>query len=208
MVNLVPLYRWQSLNKCALNVIGSDHSEILRGMRIANRPSPANYTLQDKDDATAGYRNWCCIDNSKGISARNRNMYEKFTYVTNRRNPTGPTSTTNKKAGRSVAPSSLMLTWPPRHRALGQLARRRGRPNAGSQSGAGRLYEHWRSPYIRPVTCVGSATSAGQLSEGVMTWRSGQHLSYHSPPPEDLLEAPDEGVEDEVLHLIAGSRSP
>ncbi|RZR75329.1 hypothetical protein BHM03_00054797 [Ensete ventricosum] len=39
------------------------------------------------------------------------------------------------------------------------------------------------SPYIRPVTCVGSATWAGQLSEGVMTWRPGQHLSYHSSPP-------------------------
>ncbi|RWW42818.1 hypothetical protein BHE74_00051590 [Ensete ventricosum] len=34
---------------------------------------------------------------------------------------------------------------------------------------AGRLYDHWRPPYIRPVTCVGSATLAGQLSEGVMT---------------------------------------
>ncbi|RWW58061.1 hypothetical protein BHE74_00035104, partial [Ensete ventricosum] len=30
-----------------------------------------------------------------------------------------------------------MLTWPPRPRALGQLARRRGRPDAGSQSGTG-----------------------------------------------------------------------
>ncbi|RWW47853.1 hypothetical protein BHE74_00046122, partial [Ensete ventricosum] len=32
---------------------------------------------------------------------------------------------------------------------------------------SGRLYEHWRPPYIRPVTCVGSTTSTGQLSEGV-----------------------------------------
>ncbi|RRT37039.1 hypothetical protein B296_00056321, partial [Ensete ventricosum] len=29
----------------------------------------------------------------------------------------------------------------------------------------GRLYEHWRPPYIRPVTCVGSTTLAGQLPE-------------------------------------------
>ncbi|RWW34622.1 hypothetical protein GW17_00000577 [Ensete ventricosum] len=73
---------------------------------------------------------------------------------------------------------------------------------------SGRLYDHWRPPYIRPVTCVGSATLAGQLSEGVMTWRPGQHLSYHSSPPrKDLLEAANEGAEDEVLCLAAGSRS-
>ncbi|RWW84662.1 hypothetical protein BHE74_00006714, partial [Ensete ventricosum] len=30
-----------------------------------------------------------------------------------------------------------------------------------------RLYEHWRPPYIRSVTCVGLVTSTGQLSEGV-----------------------------------------
>ncbi|RWW22593.1 hypothetical protein GW17_00013197 [Ensete ventricosum] len=60
---------------------------------------------------------------------------------------------------------------------------------------------------IRPVARVGSATSAGQLSEGMMMWQPGQHLSYHSSPPrEDLLEAPDEGAEDEVLCLAAGSR--
>ncbi|RWW54325.1 hypothetical protein BHE74_00039111, partial [Ensete ventricosum] len=29
-----------------------------------------------------------------------------------------------------------MLTWPPHHRALGQLARRRGQPDAGSRSDA------------------------------------------------------------------------
>ncbi|RRT35365.1 hypothetical protein B296_00042609 [Ensete ventricosum] len=40
---------------------------------------------------------------------------------------------------------------------------------AAAKRSEGRLYEHWRSPYIRPVTCVGSATSTGQLSEGVMT---------------------------------------
>ncbi|RRT33010.1 hypothetical protein B296_00041517 [Ensete ventricosum] len=36
---------------------------------------------------------------------------------------------------------------------------------------------------IRPTARVGSATSANQLSVGTMMWRSGQHLSYHSPPP-------------------------
>ncbi|RRT72875.1 hypothetical protein B296_00015326 [Ensete ventricosum] len=50
---------------------------------------------------------------------------------------------------------------------------------------------------VRPVACVESATSAGQLSEGVITWRPGQHLSYHSSPREGLLEAHDEGAEDE-----------
>ncbi|RZS14120.1 hypothetical protein BHM03_00045783 [Ensete ventricosum] len=60
---------------------------------------------------------------------------------------------------------------------------------------------------IRPVAHVGWATSAGQLSEGMMMWRLGQHLSYHSSPPrEDLLEEPDEGAEYEVLCLAAGSR--
>ncbi|RWW54738.1 hypothetical protein BHE74_00038658 [Ensete ventricosum] len=52
---------------------------------------------------------------------------------------------------------------------------------------------------------VGLATSAGQLSEGARTWQPGQHLPYHSsPPPEDLLEVPDEGAEDEVLCLVVG----
>ncbi|RZR95136.1 hypothetical protein BHM03_00023943 [Ensete ventricosum] len=60
---------------------------------------------------------------------------------------------------------------------------------------------------VRPVACVESATSAGQLSEGMITWRPGQHLSYHSSPREGLLEAHDEGAEDEVLCLAAGSRS-
>ncbi|RWW06327.1 hypothetical protein GW17_00030354 [Ensete ventricosum] len=59
---------------------------------------------------------------------------------------------------------------------------------------------------IRPASHVGSATSAGQLSEGTRTWRPGQHLSYHSSPPprKDLLEVPDYGAEDEVLCLAAG----
>ncbi|RWW39720.1 hypothetical protein BHE74_00054917 [Ensete ventricosum] len=35
---------------------------------------------------------------------------------------------------------------------------------------------------VRPVARVESATSAGQLSEGMITWRPGQHLSYHSSP--------------------------
>ncbi|RWW27402.1 hypothetical protein BHE74_00021302 [Ensete ventricosum] len=33
---------------------------------------------------------------------------------------------------------------------------------------------------IRSAARVGSATSVGQLSEGTMTWRLGQHLPYHS----------------------------
>ncbi|RWV86869.1 hypothetical protein GW17_00051190 [Ensete ventricosum] len=37
--------------------------------------------------------------------------------------------------------------------------------------------------YIRPATRIESTTSMGQLSEGTMMWRSGQHLSYHSSPP-------------------------
>ncbi|RRT57804.1 hypothetical protein B296_00030340 [Ensete ventricosum] len=58
---------------------------------------------------------------------------------------------------------------------------------------------------IRPASHVGAATSTGQLSEDARTWRSGQHLPYHShPPPEDLLEVPGEGAEDEVLCLAAG----
>ncbi|RRT77436.1 hypothetical protein B296_00011203 [Ensete ventricosum] len=73
----------------------------------------------------------------------------------------------------------------------------------------GRLYDNWRPPYNRSTSYVGLATSAGQLSEGVMTWQPGRHLSYHSSPPQvDLLEAPDEGVEDEVLRLTAGLRLP
>ncbi|RZS05840.1 hypothetical protein BHM03_00036397 [Ensete ventricosum] len=49
---------------------------------------------------------------------------------------------------------------------------------------SGRPYDRWR-----PHTCarlasrVGSATSAGQLSEGGPTWRSGHHLPYHSSSP-------------------------
>ncbi|RZS24024.1 hypothetical protein BHM03_00057049 [Ensete ventricosum] len=32
---------------------------------------------------------------------------------------------------------------------------------------------------IRSIARVGSVTSVGQLSEGLMTWRPGHHLSYH-----------------------------
>ncbi|RWV81012.1 hypothetical protein GW17_00057617 [Ensete ventricosum] len=71
----------------------------------------------------------------------------------------------------------------------------------------GRSHDH-----LRPHTCVrlasrvGLATSAGQLSKGAMMWWPGHYVSYHSTPREDLLEVPDEGVEDEVLCLAAGSR--
>ncbi|RZR97940.1 hypothetical protein BHM03_00027224 [Ensete ventricosum] len=73
----------------------------------------------------------------------------------------------------------------------------------------GRPYDHWRPhTYVRPASRVGSATSAGQLSEEAMMWWPGHYVSYHSPPREDLLEVPDEGAEDEVLCLAAGSRWP
>ncbi|RWW29103.1 hypothetical protein GW17_00006383 [Ensete ventricosum] len=72
----------------------------------------------------------------------------------------------------------------------------------------GRPHDHWRPhTYVRPASRVGSATSAGQLSEEAMMWRPGHHVSYHSPPREDLLEVPDEGAEDEVLCLAADSRA-
>ncbi|RRT40645.1 hypothetical protein B296_00055209 [Ensete ventricosum] len=69
----------------------------------------------------------------------------------------------------------------------------------------GRLYDTWSSSYNRSTSHVELVTSAAQVSEGVMTWQPGRHLSYHSslPPQVDLLEAPDGGVEDEVLRLIA-----
>ncbi|RRT45239.1 hypothetical protein B296_00029724 [Ensete ventricosum] len=58
---------------------------------------------------------------------------------------------------------------------------------------------------IRPVACIGSTMSAGQLSEGTMTWWPGQHLQYHSfHPREDLLEVPDLGAGDEVFCSTAG----
>ncbi|RRT71758.1 hypothetical protein B296_00002187 [Ensete ventricosum] len=71
----------------------------------------------------------------------------------------------------------------------------------------GRPHDHWRPhTYVRPASRVRSATSTGQLSEEAMMWRPGHHVSYHSPPREDLLEVPDEGAEDEVLCLAADSR--
>ncbi|RZR98638.1 hypothetical protein BHM03_00028018 [Ensete ventricosum] len=47
----------------------------------------------------------------------------------------------------------------------------------------GRLYDTWRPSYNRSTSHVGLATSAAQVSEGVMTWQPGRHLSYHSSPP-------------------------
>ncbi|RZR73592.1 hypothetical protein BHM03_00026158, partial [Ensete ventricosum] len=42
-----------------------------------------------------------------------------------------------------------------------------------------RSHDHWR-PHtcVRPAYHVGSATSAGQLSEGAMMWRPGHYVSY------------------------------
>ncbi|RWW12750.1 hypothetical protein BHE74_00041822 [Ensete ventricosum] len=42
----------------------------------------------------------------------------------------------------------------------------------------GRLYDSWRSSYNRSISHVELATSAAQVSEGVMTWQPGRHLSY------------------------------
>ncbi|RWW79619.1 hypothetical protein BHE74_00012089 [Ensete ventricosum] len=40
----------------------------------------------------------------------------------------------------------------------------------------GRLYDTWRPSYNRSTSHVGLATSAAQVSEGVMTWQPGRHL--------------------------------
>ncbi|RZR75402.1 hypothetical protein BHM03_00056537 [Ensete ventricosum] len=84
-----------------------------------------------------------------------------------------------------------------------------GRTTAGDSAlpVLGQPHDHWR-PHtcVQPASCIGSATSAGQLSEGAMMWRSDHYVSYHSPPGEDLLDVPNEGAEDEVLCLAAGSR--
>ncbi|RWW55480.1 hypothetical protein BHE74_00037886 [Ensete ventricosum] len=70
---------------------------------------------------------------------------------------------------------------------------------------SGRPYDHWR-----PHTCarlasrVGSAMSAGQLSEACRRGDRATICHIILPPPrEDLLEVPDEGAEDEVLCLAA-----
>ncbi|RRT44303.1 hypothetical protein B296_00020060 [Ensete ventricosum] len=70
---------------------------------------------------------------------------------------------------------------------------------------SGRLYEHWRPPvypagYLRRVGHVGGPTVRGCDD---LAARSAFVISFFPPPPEDLLEAPDKGVEDEVLHLTA-----
>ncbi|RRT85207.1 hypothetical protein B296_00001000 [Ensete ventricosum] len=57
-----------------------------------------------------------------------------------------------------------------------------------------------RPPYIRSVTCVGSVTSVGQLSEGVMTWRSCQHLSYQLQVP--MFEKMDDQLMDAMSDLL------
>ncbi|RRT35413.1 hypothetical protein B296_00056741 [Ensete ventricosum] len=56
---------------------------------------------------------------------------------------------------------------------------------------SGRLYDHWRPPYLHPAGCL----------------RRVGHVHIIPPPPrEDLLKVADEGAEDEVLCLAAGSR--
>ncbi|RZR94094.1 hypothetical protein BHM03_00022714 [Ensete ventricosum] len=44
----------------------------------------------------------------------------------------------------------------------------------------GWLYDTWRSSYNRSTNHVELVTSAAQVSEGVMTWQPGRHLSYQS----------------------------
>ncbi|RRT75139.1 hypothetical protein B296_00014553, partial [Ensete ventricosum] len=57
-----------------------------------------------------------------------------------------------------------------------------GRTTAGDSAlpVPGRPHDHWR-PHtcVRPAYRVGSATLAGQLSEGAMMWRPGHYVSYH-----------------------------
>ncbi|RWV85153.1 hypothetical protein GW17_00053076, partial [Ensete ventricosum] len=45
----------------------------------------------------------------------------------------------------------------------------------------GRLYDTWRSSYNRSTSHVELVTLAAQVSEGVMTWQPGRHLSYQNP---------------------------
>ncbi|RZR99406.1 hypothetical protein BHM03_00028938 [Ensete ventricosum] len=58
--------------------------------------------------------------------------------------------------------------------------------------------------YLRWVGHVGGPAVRGGDD---LAARSAFVISF-SPPREDLLEAPGEGVEDEVSHLTADSRSP
>ncbi|RWW29698.1 hypothetical protein GW17_00005768 [Ensete ventricosum] len=44
-----------------------------------------------------------------------------------------------------------------------------------------RLYDTWRPSYDRSSNYVGLATSAAQLSEGVMTWQSGRLPKIEMP---------------------------
>ncbi|RWV84597.1 hypothetical protein GW17_00053679 [Ensete ventricosum] len=59
--------------------------------------------------------------------------------------------------------------------------------------------------YLRRVSHVGGPAVRGCDD---LAARLAFVISFFPPPREDLLEAPDEGVEDEVLCLTAGSRSP
>ncbi|RZS26903.1 hypothetical protein BHM03_00060323 [Ensete ventricosum] len=72
--------------------------------------------------------------------------------------------------------------------------------------GARRLCDHWRPPvysagYLSRVSHVGGPAVRGCDDLAV---RSAFVVSFF---PEDLLEAANEGAEDEVLCLAAGSRS-
>ncbi|RZS03590.1 hypothetical protein BHM03_00033769 [Ensete ventricosum] len=46
----------------------------------------------------------------------------------------------------------------------------------------GRLYDTWRPSYNRSTNHVGLATSAAQVSEGVMTWHLNHEISSRSSP--------------------------
>ncbi|RZR73681.1 hypothetical protein BHM03_00026944 [Ensete ventricosum] len=73
----------------------------------------------------------------------------------------------------------------------------------------GRLYDHWRPPYLHPAGCpcrVGHVGGPAVRGYDDVAARSAFVISFFPPPREDLLEALDEGAEDEVLCLFAGLR--
>ncbi|RZR81851.1 hypothetical protein BHM03_00008155 [Ensete ventricosum] len=93
----------------------------------------------------------------------------------------------------------LLEWWSPGEEGVIQFG---SAANSCKEVGSGRLYEHWRPPvypvgYLRRVGHVGGPAVRGCDD---LAARSAFVISFF-PPREDLLEAPDEGVEDEVLHL-------
>ncbi|RZS10042.1 hypothetical protein BHM03_00041193, partial [Ensete ventricosum] len=73
---------------------------------------------------------------------------------------------------------------------------------------SGRLYDHWRPPYLHSAGCpcrVGHVDGPTVRGYDDVAAKSSFVISFF-PPPEDFLEAPDEGAKDEVLCLAAGSR--